>query len=71
MPKEAVVLKTSATGPGSVRVFARCAQCQRVDIGDTNVGAVEAVGFIDLGDARVTRFGEDNINALKSQSQQA
>jgi len=71
MPKEAVVLQISATGLGGVRVFTRRAQSQRVDIGNTNVGAVEAVGLIDLGDARVTRLGEDNVDALKGQGQQA
>lgn len=44
--------------------LARLAQGEGVDVGGANVGAVEAVGLVDLGDARVAGLGEDDVDAL-------
>jgi hypothetical protein len=35
-----------------------------VDVGEANVGRVEAVGLVDLGEARVVGLDELNVDAL-------
>jgi hypothetical protein len=37
-----------------------------IDVGKAKIAAIEAVGLVDLGDARVTDFGKRDINALAS-----
>lgn len=37
----------------------------RVDGVEAHRGAVEAVGLVDLGEARISRFDKDNIDALQ------
>lgn len=53
-----------ADGAAGLVGRARRAQRQRVDVSDADIGAVEAVGLVDLGDARVSGFDESYVNTL-------
>ena len=48
-----------------VVVGARLLGGDGVDVGETNVGRVEAVGLVDGGDAGVTGLGKDDVDALR------
>lgn len=52
---------------GDVRVRARLARDDGVDVGEAHVVAVEAVGLVDLGDARVAGLDEGDVDALEEE----
>jgi hypothetical protein len=44
--------------------LARLLEGERKDLGEANVAAVEAVGLVDVGDARVAGLGKGDVDAL-------
>jgi hypothetical protein len=44
--------------------LARLLEGERKDLGEANVAAVEAVGLVDVADARVAGLGKGDVDAL-------
>lgn len=42
----------------------RCSYSQGVDVGDTEVAAVETVGLVDLGEALIAGLDKGDVDAL-------
>lgn len=63
-----MLAKVPEEGLGSagrdIRVGARLARDDSVDLGEAHVVAVEAVGRVDLAEAGVVGFDEGDVNTL-------
>jgi hypothetical protein len=56
--------RTTRGGADAAVALARLLEGEGKDLGEANVAAVEAVGLVDVADARVAGLGKGDVDAL-------